>query len=114
VVACAVAAIGGYQLLAALGRRYDSDERLSVFEFSGYGDFSENHSPYLRDTLGVSGPAPEDTSGSRGRSFGVWLEWAKTDAGEVGRISGGSKRHCDLTRAATPDFRVADGPESGP
>jgi hypothetical protein len=28
------------KLLAALGRRYDGDERLSVFEFSGYGDFS--------------------------------------------------------------------------
>ncbi len=28
------------QLLGALGRRYDRDERLSVFEFSGYGDFS--------------------------------------------------------------------------
>ena len=102
------------QLLGALGGRYDSDERLSVFEFGGYGDFSENHSAYLRDTLGVPGPAPEDISGSRGRSFGVWLKWAKTDAGEAGKISGGSKPHCDLTRAATPDFRVADGPESGP
>ncbi|ORJ62657.1 hypothetical protein [Mycobacterium simiae] len=27
------------RLLAALGRRYDSDERLSVFEFSGYNQF---------------------------------------------------------------------------
>lgn len=49
------------QLLAALGRRYDADERLSVFEFSGYGDFSENHISYLRDTLGAPGPAPEDS-----------------------------------------------------
>jgi len=52
---------GFEQLLAALGRRYDSDERLSVFEFSGYGDFSENHNAYLRDTLGVPGPAPQDS-----------------------------------------------------
>ncbi|BBY41210.1 hypothetical protein MMAN_53440 [Mycobacterium mantenii] len=49
------------QLLAALGRRYDGDERLSVFEFSGYGDFSENHIAYLRDTLGAPGPSPEDS-----------------------------------------------------
>lgn len=49
------------QLLAALGRRYDGDERLSVFEFSGYGDFSENHVAYLRDTLGAAGPSPEES-----------------------------------------------------
>lgn len=49
------------QLLAALGRRYDGDERLSVFEFSGYGDFSENHIAYLRDTLGAPGPSPEQS-----------------------------------------------------
>ena len=49
------------QLLAALGRRYDRDERLSVFEFSGYGDFSENHIAYLRDALGAPGPAPDDS-----------------------------------------------------
>lgn len=49
------------QLLAALGRRYDGDERLSVFEFSGYGDFSENHISYLRDTLGAPGPAPDES-----------------------------------------------------
>ncbi|KAA8966030.1 hypothetical protein [Mycobacterium sp.] len=50
---------GFSQLLAALGRRYDRDERLSVFEFSGYGDFSEDHIAYLRDALGAPGPAPE-------------------------------------------------------
>lgn len=49
------------QLLAALGRRYDADERLSVFEFSGYGDFSENHVAYLRDVLGAPGPAPDES-----------------------------------------------------
>jgi hypothetical protein len=49
------------QLLAALGRRYDGDERLSVFEFSGYGDWSENHISYLRDTLGAPGPSPEES-----------------------------------------------------
>ncbi len=49
------------QLLAALGRRYDGDERLSVFEFSGYGDFGENQLTYLRDSLGAPGPAPDDS-----------------------------------------------------
>ena len=48
-------------LLAALGRRYDRDERLSVFEFSGYGDFSENHIAYLRNSLGAPGPAPDQS-----------------------------------------------------
>ncbi|OBG22195.1 hypothetical protein A5764_13525 [Mycobacterium sp. 852002-51057_SCH5723018] len=54
------------QLLAALGRRYDSDERLSVFEFSGYGDFSENRIAYLRDVLGAPGPAPDDSVAALG------------------------------------------------
>lgn len=49
------------QLLAALGRRYDGDERLSVFEFSGYGDFSANHIAYVRDKLGAPGPSPDDS-----------------------------------------------------
>ncbi|OBI06834.1 hypothetical protein A5679_11890 [Mycobacterium scrofulaceum] len=49
------------QLLAALGRRYDGDERLSVFEFSGYGDFGENSIAYLRDALGAPGPTADDS-----------------------------------------------------
>ncbi|MEB3061526.1 MULTISPECIES: hypothetical protein [Mycolicibacter] len=54
------------ELLAALGRRYDHDERLSVFEFSGYGDFSENHNAYLRDALGVPGPGPYESPDALG------------------------------------------------
>ena len=54
------------QLLAALGHRYDRDERLSAFEFSGYGDFSENHIAYLRDVLGAPGPAPDDSVATLG------------------------------------------------
>jgi hypothetical protein len=54
------------QLLAALGRRYDGDERLSVFEFSGYGDSSENQNAYLRDALGAPGAAPADSAGILG------------------------------------------------
>nr|WP_260745219.1 hypothetical protein [Mycobacterium sp. SMC-2] len=59
------------QLLAALGRRYDRDERLSVFEFSGYGDFSEGHIAYLRDALGAPGPAPEDSVAK----LGYYSQW---------------------------------------
>ena len=54
------------QLLAALGRRYDGDERLSVFEFSGYGDFGENQVAYLRDALGAPGPSADDSSAKLG------------------------------------------------
>ncbi|MFD4368324.1 hypothetical protein [Rhodococcus sp. NPDC058521] len=54
------------ELLAALGRRYDLDERLAVFEMSGYGDFSENHVAVLRDHLGAPGPAPEDSEAALG------------------------------------------------
>ncbi|AKN16298.1 hypothetical protein B586_06580 [Mycobacterium haemophilum DSM 44634] len=57
---------GFEQLLAALGRRYDGDERLSVFEFSGYGDFSENHIAYLRDVLGAPGAEPEQSVATLG------------------------------------------------
>lgn len=59
------------QLLAALGRRYDRDERLSVFEFSGYGDFSENHIAYLRDSLGDPGPSPEQSVAK----LGYYSQW---------------------------------------
>ncbi len=48
-------------LLAALGRRYDGDERLAIFEMSGYGDFGENVLSVSRDQLGVPGPSGEDS-----------------------------------------------------
>lgn len=54
------------QLLAALGRRYDGDERLSVFEFSGYGDFGQNQLAYLRDSLSAPGPTPDDSEAKLG------------------------------------------------
>jgi hypothetical protein len=54
------------QLLAALGRRYDNDERLSVFEFSGYGDLSRNDVAYLRDSLNAAGPGPDESAAALG------------------------------------------------
>ena len=40
-------------LIAALGQRYNKDERVEWFEFSGYGDFSENHNSFMKDNLGI-------------------------------------------------------------
>jgi hypothetical protein len=57
---------GFAQLLAALGRRYDGDERLSVFEFSGYGDSSENRIAYVPDELGATGAAPDGSVAALG------------------------------------------------
>lgn len=37
-----------------------------MFEFSGYGDFSENHIAYLRDSLGAPGPAPDASAAALG------------------------------------------------
>jgi hypothetical protein len=59
------------QLLAALGRRYDRDERLSVFEFSGYGDFSENHNTYVSTVLNAPGPGPDESESALGY-FSQW------------------------------------------
>ncbi len=70
---------GFEQLLAALGRRYDRDERLSVFEFSGYGDFSENHNTYLAYVLGAPGPAPADSQAALGY-FNQWRDQNITKA----------------------------------
>jgi hypothetical protein len=62
---------GFEQLLAALGRRYDRDERLSAFEFSGYGDWSENHNTYLSTVLGAPGPTPDESEAALGY-FSQW------------------------------------------
>lgn len=54
------------KLLAALGRRYDRDDRLALFEMSGYGDFSENHVAFMRDDLTRPGPAADRSMGELG------------------------------------------------
>ncbi|MBJ8340475.1 DUF4832 domain-containing protein [Antrihabitans sp. YC3-6] len=53
-------------LLGALGRRYNKDERVAVFEMSGYGDFSENHVAFMRDELGIPAPEPEQSEAELG------------------------------------------------
>lgn len=54
------------RLIAALGSRYNKDERVAWFELSGYGDFSENHNAFMRDSLGIPGPAPADSIATLG------------------------------------------------
>lgn len=46
------------RLITALGERYDRDERLEWFEFSGYGDWSENHIGFIATQLDAPGPDP--------------------------------------------------------
>ncbi|AUN38699.1 hypothetical protein [Tsukamurella tyrosinosolvens] len=53
-------------LITALGRRYDRDERVAMYEMSGYGDFSENHVAFARDSLKVPAPAPETSRAALG------------------------------------------------
>lgn len=48
-------------LIAALGARYDHDERVEWFEFSGYGDWSENHIGFIAGNLGAPGPSADDS-----------------------------------------------------
>ena len=62
------------QLLGALGRRYDRDERLSVFEFSGYGDWSQNHNAYVSTVLGA--PIPQNSGlASIGADWFINPDW---------------------------------------
>ncbi|MUL81726.1 MULTISPECIES: carbohydrate-binding domain-containing protein [unclassified Mycolicibacterium] len=53
-------------LVAALGNRYNKDERVAWFELSGYGDFSENHNAFMRDILGIPGPSPANSTAALG------------------------------------------------
>jgi hypothetical protein len=48
-------------LITALGARYDHDERVEWFEFSGYGDWSEDHIGFIAESLGAPGPSPDDS-----------------------------------------------------
>jgi hypothetical protein len=44
-------------LIAALGARYNKDERLDWYEFSGYGDWSEGHVGFMSSYLNIPGPS---------------------------------------------------------
>jgi len=53
-------------LIAAMGRRYNKDERVAVYEMSGYGDFSENHNTFMRNELNMPGPSQENSMAELG------------------------------------------------
>ena len=54
------------ELITALGERYNRDERVSMYEFSGYGDFSENHVAFMRDTLKLPAVSPDQSEATLG------------------------------------------------
>ncbi|WP_293325902.1 hypothetical protein [Mycobacterium sp.] len=91
------------QLLAALGRRYDGDERLSVFEFSGYGDFSENHVAYLRDSLNAPGPAPDDSE----KALGYYSQFSDQNI-----VIAAIKRLVDANVSAFPHTQLVVSPNN--
>ncbi len=93
------------RLIAALGARYDHDERVEWFEFSGYGDFSENHIWFIADSLGAPGPSPEDSVAQLGY-------YSQYSAQSITKAS--ITRIVNATLAAFPDTRIivaGDNPE---
>lgn len=92
-------------LIAALGARYDHDERVEWFEFSGYGDWSENHIWFIAETLGVPGPSPEDSIAQLGY-YSQYYAQSITKASIT--------RMVNATLAAFPDTQIivaGDNPE---
>lgn len=87
-------------LVEALGRRYDRDERVAVFEFSGYGDFSENHMSFARDSLGAPGPAPERSRAELGY-FSQYRDQTLT-AASANRLVGTTLRAFRSTQIVSP------------
>jgi hypothetical protein len=84
-------------LIAALGARYDHDERVEWFEFSGYGDWSENHIWFIADSLGAPGPSPEHSIAQLGY-YSQYYAQSITKA-SVTRI-------VNATLAAFPDTQI--------
>jgi hypothetical protein len=89
------------ELIAALGRRYNKDERVEWFEFSGYGDFSENHVAFMRDQLALPGPDP----GSSVATLGYYSQLEDQYITKASLI-----RLVDATLQAFPDTQVITAP----
>jgi Domain of unknown function (DUF4832) len=92
-------------LVAALGARYDHDERVEWFEFSGYGDWSENHIGFIADDLGAPGPAPDDSIAQ----LGYYSQY-----GDQSINKASITRMVNATLAAFPDTQIIvldDNPE---
>jgi len=92
-------------LIAALGARYNHDERVEWFEFSGYGDFSENHIGFIAEDLGAPGPSPENSIAQLGY-------YSQYDDQSITKAS--ITRMVNATLAAFPDTQIivaVDNPE---
>ena len=92
-------------LIAALGARYDHDERVEWFEFSGYGDWSENHIGFIADNLGAPGPSADDSIAQ----LGYYSQY-----GDQSITKASITRIVNATLAAFPDTQIIvldDNPE---
>ena len=92
-------------LIAALGARYDHDERVEWFEFSGYGDWSENHIGFIAEDLGAPGPSPDDSIAQ----LGYYSQY-----GDQSINKASITRMVNATLAAFPDTQIIvldDNPE---
>ena len=92
-------------LIAALGARYDHDERVEWFEFSGYGDWSENHIGFIAEDLGAPGPSPDESVAQLGY-YSQYTDQSITKASIT--------RLVNVTLAAFPDTQIIfldDNPE---
>jgi hypothetical protein len=92
-------------LIAALGARYDHDERVEWFEFSGYGDWSEDHIGSIAEELGAPGPSPDDSIAR----LGYYSQY-----GDQSITKASITRMVNATLAAFPDTQIIvldDNPE---
>jgi hypothetical protein len=89
------------RLISTLGKRYNKDERVDWFEFSGYGDFSENHIAFMRDELGAPGAAPEESIAKLGY-YSQYRDQSITKA-SIARL-------VKATLAAFPDTQIIVNP----
>ena len=85
------------KLIAALGARYNKDERVEWFEFSGYGDWSENHIGFVAKELGAPTPWPEESVAQLGY-YDQYHDQAITKSSIT--------RLVDATLSAFPDTRI--------
>ena len=90
-------------LIAALGARYDHDERVEWFEFSGYGDWSENHIGFMAENLGAPGPSPENSIAQLGY-------YSQLDDQSITKAS--ITRMVNATLAAFPDTQIIVGDDN--
>jgi Domain of unknown function (DUF4832) len=92
-------------LIAALGARYDRDERVEWFEFSGYGDWSEDHIGFIAEDLAAPGPSPDDSIAQ----LGYYSQY-----GDQSITKASITRMVNATLAAFPDTQIIvldDNPE---